>query len=102
MKPDLDKIKLGFLRRMEIARTHCINIKSLLRYELTDNSFFLSPDRCFLSKSKKADLQPLLKTRSVPTSDVTIDNKRSIVLIDFMSQARKIESRREVWAKNFR
>ena len=43
VKPDLDKIKLGFLRRMEIARTHCINIKSLLRYELIENSFFLSP-----------------------------------------------------------
>ena len=40
-------------------------------------------------------MQPLLKTRSVPTSDVTIDNERSIVFIDFMARARKIESRRK-------
>ena len=94
-KPDLEKIKNNFIRNIDIARTRSYNIKKLLSYELTDKSYFLAPDGFFLSKSNKAELQPLLKTQSIPSDSIDVNMDSSVLLIDFMAEARKIESRRK-------
>ena len=94
-KPDLEKIKNGFMRTIDIARTRSYIMRKLLSYELTDRSYFLSPDGVYLSKGNKAELQPLLKKRVVSSNEITVKMENSILLIDFMAEAWKIESRRK-------
>ena len=94
-KANLEKITSLFTQNIEIARARCFDVKTLLTYEGTSKSYFLSPDGLFLSKGKKAELQPLLKTKSVPSNDVVYNMEKSILVIDFMAEARKIGSRRK-------
>ena len=94
-KANLEKMTNLFTRNVEIARARCFDVKTLLAYEGTDKSYFLSPDGVFLSKGKKSELQPLLKTKSISSNDVEYNMERSILVIDFMAEARKIESRRK-------
>ena len=61
----MEKMTNLFTRNVEIARARCFDVKTLLAYEGTDKSYFLSPDGVFLSKGKKSELQPLLKTKTM-------------------------------------
>ena len=67
-----------------------------MSYELTDKPYFLSPDGCYLSKGIKSELQSLLKSGTISTQEFSSrqQNNNSIAVIDFMAEARKIESRR--------
>ena len=94
-KANLEKMTSLFTRNVEIARARCFDVKTLFAYEGTDKSYFLSPDGLFLSKGNKSELQPLLKTKSIPSNDVEYNMERSILVIDFMAEARKIGSRRK-------
>ena len=83
------------MRRIGIARARCYDIKLLFTYDLTDISYFLSPDASFLLKGSKADFQPLLKIQSISSDHDQVNSDSSILVIDFMAEARKIESRRK-------
>ena len=94
---DLTKLNSEFTRVVDIARSRNYNVKDLFTYEISDMPYFLCPDGNYLSKSNKSELQSLLKTRDI--LNVDFDNEpqrnRSILVIDFMAEARKIESRRK-------
>ena len=94
----MSKVKSQFTRIIEIARARSYDVRKLLESELTDKPYFLTPDGKYLSKGKKSELQKLLKTRTLSISadaaEVYKDPSNSIVLFDFMAEARKIASRR--------
>ena len=83
------------MRRIGIARARRYDIKLLFAYYLTDISYFLSPDASFHLKGNKADFQPLLKIQSISSDHDQVNSDSSILVIDFMAEARKIESRRK-------
>ena len=78
-KPDLEKIKT--------ASKETSTLQELAAK--TSRHYFLAPDGLFLSKCNKAELQPLLKTRSIPSDSIEVKTDSSVLLIDFMAEARK-------------
>ena len=67
-----------------------------MSYEITDSSYFLASDGCYLTKAQKSDLQTLLKNQKISIYEFSFkEESYSVVLIDFMAEARKIEARRK-------
>ena len=82
------------MRMIDFARTRNFNIKDLLEYELSSTSFFLSKDG-FLRKSQKSDLLTQVKKRVHCPSIVRVEEgKYQMIIIDFMSFARKVPIKR--------
>ena len=90
---DLNKVQADFVRVIDIARCRGYNVRNLLSYEITTTSYFLTTADGYLTKAAKFELLPLLRTRQIPIREYSFGNERTVSVIDFMAQARKIDSR---------
>lgn len=93
-KDNLSKDQNEFTRKIEIARSRGYSVSSLLQYEMTDTSYFLTKDG-YLTKPDKSDLLGLLRTRNILVNDYQFTPSRRVTVFDFMAEARRIGSRRK-------
>ena len=80
------------LRWIEIARSRGFSAETLLRYELTSTSYYLTSDG-FLKKPEKAQLSKELESKFLEKDEIMVNHPASkentAVIIDFMAYARK-------------
>ena len=91
---DLKKVHAEFTRTIDIARVRRYSVRTLLPYEITFTSLLLIKDG-FLKKCKLSDLLDLVRTQQIQESEFRPAPKQRVVIIDFMAEARKIESWRK-------
>ena len=91
---DLKKVHAEFTRTIDIARVRGYSVRTLLPYKITFTSLLLIKDG-FLKKCKLSDLLDLVRTQQIQESEFRPVPKQRVVIIDFMAEARKIESWRE-------
>ena len=91
---DLRKVHTEFTRTIDIARVRGYCVRTLLSYEITSTSLFLTKDG-FLRKSTKSELLELVRTQQIQDSEFKPAPKQRVVIVDFMAEARKIESWRK-------
>ena len=85
----LKKVHAEFTRTIDIATVRGYCVRTLLSYEITLISLFLTKDR-FLKKCKKSHSLDLHRTQQIQESEFTPAPKQRVVIIDFMAKARKI------------
>ena len=83
-----------FARTIDIARVRGYCVRTLLSYEITSTSLYLTKDG-FLTKSTKSELLDLVRTQQIQDTEYKPVLKQRVVIIDFMAEARKIESWRK-------
>ena len=91
---DLNKVRADFARIIDIARCRGYNVRNLLSYEITTTSYFLTTES-YLRKATQSEFLSLLRTRQIPIREYSSGDQRTIGVIDFMAQARKIDFRRK-------
>lgn len=89
---DLNKESMVLLRSVDIARARCYDVKTLLSYEITSTSFFLSKNGFLRPASNKSDLLKKTRLSQYPLKEFSHNSKLG-VFIDFMAYARKLGSR---------
>ena len=88
--PDVKKETVMFMRNIDLARLRGYSISTLLQYEITSTSFFLTKDS-YLRKSPKSELAQEVKKliTSIPV-EVPSTHIPSAILFDFMAYCRKV------------
>ena len=88
--PDVAKETLSFLRTIDVARLREYDLQTLLQYELTSCSFYMTKDGN-LRKFTKADLAKELKQslEKIPI-DVAPSDMDSVIIFDFMAFSRRV------------
>ena len=84
------------LRWIEIAHSRGFTTETLLRYELTSTSYYLTSDG-LLEKPEKAQLSRELESKFLKKDEVLLNHpapqEKTAVIIDFIAYARKVYSK---------
>ena len=90
-KNDLHKETVQFLRSIDYGRLRGFDMKSLMGYEISPTSFYLTKDG-FMRKADKAQLATELKQMlgENPPANLPSTIQKRVVIIDFMAYVRKV------------
>ena len=91
-KIDVKKETISAIRSNDYARLRDYSIAELLKFELTSTAFFLMKDG-YLRKSTKSELAKEIEKalEVMPAVDVQRSNNETMIAIDFMAYARRVQ-----------
>ena len=89
---DMTKVHAEFTRTIDIARVRGYSVRNLLSYELTTPSHFRTTKEGFLTKSAKSELLEFVRKQQILESNFTPSSNERAIIVDFMAEARKMES----------